>query len=85
MKNENFNPDFFIRLTESYNILVVEIKGEENRDENRSAAKYRDGKRHFKILNQKLTDDNKPWRYYFYFLSSDDFTKFFETIKQGVD
>jgi len=81
VKNENFNPDYFIRLADSNNVLVVEIKGEEDRDKNRSAAKFRDGKRHFATLNQKLGDSNEPWRYYFYFLSPEDFTKFFEMIK----
>ena len=82
VKNENFNPDYFIRLRDSNNVLVVEIKGEEDRDKNRSTAKFRDGKRHFATLNQELADANKPWRYYFYFLSPEDFTKFFEVVKE---
>lgn len=85
VKNENFNPDFFIRLRDSHDILVVEIKGEEDRDKNRSAAKFRDGKRHFATLNQKLADANKPWKYHFYFLAPDDFTRFFEAVKEGPD
>lgn len=83
VKNENFNPDFFILLRDSHNVLVVEIKGEEDRDKNRSAAKFRDGKRHFAMLNQKLVDAGKPWTYYFYFLSPEDFTKFFDAVKEG--
>lgn len=83
VKNENFNPDFFIRLRSSHDILVVEIKGEEDRDKNRSAAKCRDGKRHFDTLNQKLSTDGKPWRYHFYFLSPEDFTKFFDAVEEG--
>lgn len=83
VKNENFNPDFFIRLRDSQKVLVVEIKGEEDRDTNQNKAKFRDGKRHFTTLNQKLDDAGKPWRYYFYFISPDDFTKFFEAVKEG--
>lgn len=83
VKNENFNPDFFIRLKDSQKVLVVEIKGEEDRDTNQNKAKFRDGKRHFTTLNQKLDDAGKPWQYYFYFISPDDFTKFFEVVKEG--
>ena len=83
VKNENFNPDFFIRLKDSQKVLVVEIKGEEDRDTNQNKAKFRDGKRHFATLNQKLDDAGKPWQYYFYFISPDDFTKFFEVVKEG--
>jgi type III restriction enzyme len=85
LNNENFNPDFFIRLRDSYNVLVVEIKGEEDRDKNRSAAKFRDGKRHFETLNEKLSAAGKQWKYYFFFLSPEDFTKFFEAVKEGSD
>ncbi len=83
VKNENFNPDFFIRLKASHDVLVVEIKGEEDRDKNRSAAKFRDGKRHFETLNKKLVADGKPWKYYFYFLSPEDFTKFFKAVEES--
>jgi type III restriction enzyme len=69
VKNENFNPDYFVRLRDSHDILVIEIKGDEDRDSGRSAAKFRDGKRHFETLNEKLADAGKPWRYHFYFVS----------------
>ncbi len=83
VKNENFNPDFFIRLRASKDVLVVEIKGEEDRDKNRNAAKFRDGKRHFTTLNQKLASAGRPWTYYFYFLSPADFTKFFKAVEES--
>jgi type III restriction enzyme len=83
VKNENFNPDFFIRLRDSNNVLIIEIKGEEDRDPNRSAAKFRDGKRHFATLNEKLAADGKSWKYHFLFISPTDFTKFFEVLKEG--
>jgi type III restriction enzyme len=81
VRNENFNPDFFLRLKGSHDILVVEIKGEEDRDRNRTAAKFRDGRRHFETLNEKLVAMGEPWRYHFHFLSPDDFTSFFEQIR----
>jgi len=80
VRNGNFNPDFFLRLRESHGILVVEIKGEEDRDKNRSAAKFRDGKRHCATLNKKLAEAAEPRRYHFLFLSPNDFTKFFEEV-----
>jgi type III restriction enzyme len=83
VKNENFNPDFVIRLRGTKDILVVEIKGEEDRDKNRSAAKFRDGKRQFATLNQKLASANKSWTYCFLFLSPDDFTKSFKAVEEG--
>ncbi len=83
VRNENFNPDFFIRLRNSNDVLVVEIKGDEDRDMNRNTAKYRDGKRHFTTLNEKLSASGKNWKYYFFFLSPEDFTKFFLAVKNG--
>lgn len=84
VRHDNFNPDFFIRLAGSHNILVVEIKGEEDRDKNRSAAKFRDGKRHFDMLNYHLALAGEQWKYYFYFISPQDFTKFFEAAEGSI-
>src|SRR5439155_18133098 len=47
--NENFNPDFFIRVRGKHDILVVEIKAEGD-DSSRNRAKCRDGLAHFEIL-----------------------------------
>jgi type III restriction enzyme len=84
VRHDNFNPDFFIRLAGSHNVLVVEIKGEEDRDKNRSAAKFRDGKRHFDMLNYHLALNHEPWKYYFYFISPQDFTQFFTAVEAGL-
>jgi len=52
-KRGRFNPDFFIKIGD--NILVVEIKGDEEirepSDENK--AKFKAGKKHFQILNEQ--------------------------------
>jgi type III restriction enzyme len=82
VKNENFNPDFFIRLKKSHHVLAVEIK-EEGDDSNRNRAKYRDGKKHFATLNAELEKLGEPWRYHFMFLSPEDYTHFFGCIKDG--
>jgi type III restriction enzyme len=80
--NENFNPDFFIRMRGKHDILVVEVK-QDGDDTNRNRAKCRDGLEHFETLNAKLTELGEPWRYHFYFLSPEDFTKFFERVRAG--
>jgi type III restriction enzyme len=82
VKNENFNPDYFIRLKDSHDVLVVEIK-EEGDDSNRNRAKYRDGLKHFKTLNAKLEEMGESWRYHFKFLSPEDYTLFFGCITPG--
>ncbi len=80
--NENFNPDFFIKVAAKHQILVVEIKAEGD-DSNRNRAKCRDGLKHFETLNERLKEAGEEWRYYFYFLSPEDYTKFLEQVRVG--
>jgi len=80
--NEFFNPDFFLRLKDSHDVLVVEIK-QEGDDSNRNRAKFRDGKAHFERLNAALEAASEPWRYHFFFLSPEDYTGFFDRIRDG--
>ena len=81
VSNETFNPDFFVRVKDSHDILVVEIKAEGD-DSNRNRAKCRDGLKHFETLNARLATAGEPWRYHFYFLSPDDFAIFFDQVKE---
>jgi type III restriction enzyme len=78
--NENFNPDFFLKVEATHDILVVEIKADGD-DSNRNRAKCRDGLKHFDTLNERLIEEGKPWRYYFYFLSPEDYSSFFEQVR----
>jgi len=78
--NENFNPDYFIRVRAKHDILVVEVKMEGD-DTERNKAKFRDGVKHFDTLNAKLAEQKEPWHYHFYFLSPEDYTSFFENIR----
>jgi type III restriction enzyme len=80
--NERFNPDFFFRVRAKHDILAVEVKMEGD-DSNRNKAKYRDGQKHFNTLTTRLAEIKEPWRYHFYFLSSDDYTSFFENVRAG--
>ena len=78
--NENFNPDFFIKISSGHDILVIEVKAEGD-DSNRNRAKCRDGLKHFETLNERLIEAGEPWRYYFYFLSPEDYTSFFGQVR----
>jgi type III restriction enzyme len=80
--NENCNPDFFIKLNAGHDILVVEIKSEGD-DSDRNRAKCRDGLAHFETLNKRLKESGEPSRYFFYFLSPEDYTSFFDRVRTG--
>jgi type III restriction enzyme len=80
--NENFNPDYFLKLNTGKDILVVEVKAEGD-DSNRNRAKFRDGLEHFKRLNDRLKEAELPWRYHLYFLSAEDYTSFFQQVRNN--
>ena len=82
MVNEFFNPDFFIHLKNCHDVLVVEIK-QDGDDNNRNKAKFRDAMVHFTKLNTSLEAAEEPWRDYFYFLSPEDYTGFFDRLRDG--
>ncbi len=82
VKNETFNPDFFLKVKDTNDILVVETKKKDD-DSNKNKAKQRDAKTHFDNLNKKLEDKKIKDRYFFKFLSDDgsDIADFFQSIK----
>ena len=82
VKRENFNPDFFIKLKDKNEILVVEIKADSDTNQ-KNKAKYRDGKTHFDSLNKKLKENGIDWKYHFYFLSPEDRTEFFQAVRDS--
>jgi type III restriction enzyme len=82
VKRENFNPDFFLKILSKNEILVVEMKADGDNNQ-KNKAKYRDGKKHFNSLNAKLKENNIDWLYYFYFLSPEDITEFFQAVKDN--
>ncbi len=79
-KSENFNPDFFLKLKDRQEILVVETK-KDGDDSNKNRAKLRDGRKHFADLNGYLNSENKGWQYHFYFLSTQNIQDFFEAVR----
>ncbi|TSA30578.1 MAG: hypothetical protein D4R67_00165 [Bacteroidetes bacterium] len=78
-KRGRFNPDFFIKVKD--NILVVEIKGDEEirepSDENK--AKYKAAKKHFETLNEQ----QDKLKYYFNFLMPEDYDYYFDHLRSG--
>jgi len=84
VKNETFNPDFFLKVKGTHHIIVVETKKKDD-DSNKNKAKHRDAKAHFENLNKKLEEAKISERYYFKFLSDDgsDIADFFKSIKEG--
>lgn len=80
MKRENFNPDFLIKLKDEKDILVVEIK-DDNDSSRKNRAKYRDGKEHFEQLNTMLARNGIEWSYHFFFLSPEDYSPFFQAVR----
>lgn len=81
-KTEHFHPDFFLRLAGAEEVLVVEIK-QDGDDSSRNRAKLRDATKHFETVNERLTEKGEKWRYHFYFLSPDDYTSFFQQVRDG--
>ncbi len=82
VKRENFNPDFFLKMQSEKEIIVVEMKADGDTNQ-KNRAKYRDGKEHFKALNKRLKESKIDWKYYFYFLSPEDITDFFQSVKDN--
>lgn len=80
-RQENFNPDFFLWVKKTHDILVVEIKKEKD-DQQKNKAKLRDGIIHFNFLNTKLQENGIPDRYFLKFLSpeSNDISGFFQAV-----
>lgn len=74
-KQQNFNPDFFLKFGD--NIVVVEVKADGD-DSEENKAKYRWAKEHFDVLNEELKKNNIKQRYFFHFLSPDSYAEFVE-------
>jgi len=80
VRQDNFNPDYFLKKDDD--IIVVEIKKDDD-DSKKNKAKNRDGSRHFEDLNKALEANGISQRYYFIFLSPDDYVAFFQSVRDG--
>lgn len=83
-QQEEFNPDFFIKIHQNgidY-IVVVEIKADnDDSDENRSKLRWT--RQHFDDLNKELEEAEINQRYIFHFLSPNSYSEFFEYLRDG--
>lgn len=82
IKNQQFNPDFFIKMHKDNKIyyLVVEIKSDRD-DCEENKAKYKYAVEHFENLNQILEENNQNEEYIFHFLSPNAYSDFFDYVK----
>jgi type III restriction enzyme len=80
--NENFISDTFLRINSGHDILVIELKVEGDYS-NRNRAKCQDGLKLFETLNERLAEAGEPRRYYFYFLSPEDYTSSFGQVRNN--
>ena len=79
-----FNPDFFILIQQGdfEHISVVEIKSDDDdSDENIQKNKYAID--HFKELNNRLSEKGIQQRYFFNFLSPQNFNDYFAYLRDG--
>jgi len=83
-KNQQFNPDFFIKIHHSgidY-IVVVEVKSDgDDSDENK--AKLRWTRQHFTDLNREIEESEIKQEYIFHFLSPNSYAEFFQYLRDG--
>jgi type III restriction enzyme len=77
-KQGTFNPDMFIRLADSTDILVVELKDDDDTsDENK--AKFRSATEHFEAVNLLQAD----LKYHVKFISPRSYDAFFQAVQDG--
>jgi len=83
-KTQTFNPDFFIKVTQSKktHFVVVEIKSDGDvSDENKAKLKY--ARQHFEDLNKELAEQSISQVYHFHFLSPKSYDVFFDALANG--
>lgn len=78
---KEFNPDFFIKI--GSNIIVIETKAD-NDITKENSSKMKDAQKHFMKLNEKLSEKNRPERYYFNVLSPSSYSTFEAMLKDGT-
>ena len=77
----SFNPDFIIKLSKKNpTYIFIEIK-EDGDDSIENKGKNKAAKEHFKLLNEKLSEEEINEKYMFHFLSPDDYETFFEYLR----
>jgi type III restriction enzyme len=78
-KQGTFNPDLFLRLADSDDVIVVELKDDgDASDENK--AKYRYAQAHFEAVNALQSET----RYTIKFVSPESYDGFFQAVQDGT-
>ena len=81
-KRGEFNPDFFVLLEKTDEVLVVETKMDDDvTDQN--IGKLAAAKSYFQKVNELLADEGSNRRHSFHFLSPVDYDKFFAALRKG--
>ena len=79
-----FNPDFFILVEKSgvEYIAVVETKADDD-DSDENKAKWKYSNEHFNTLNSVLAEKKIKRKYFFHFVSPNNYNEFFACLKDG--
>lgn len=81
-KVSSFNPDFIIKLSKKDPTYVfIEIK-DDGDDSLKNKGKNKAAKKHFKLLNEKLSEKGINEKYLFHFLGPGDYEAFFEYLRR---
>jgi type III restriction enzyme len=82
--SHTFNPDFFILLRDNKfeYISVVEIKSDGS-DTEENKQKYKYALEHFKLLNESLKKNKIKQKYFFNFLSPENYSDYFAWLRDG--
>jgi type III restriction enzyme len=81
-KRGEFNPDFFVLLDKTDEVVVVETKMDDDvTDQN--IGKLAAAKSYFQKVNELLADEGSARRYSFHFLSPVDYDKFFAVLRKN--
>lgn len=81
-KAGEFNPDFFIWLAETDDVVVVETKADTD-DSPMNVGKLEAATEHFRVVNEYLEVEGSERRYHFHFLSPSDYDGFFDALRAG--
>jgi type III restriction enzyme len=81
-KHGVFNPDFFLLLEDSNDVIVVETKGDAD-DSAINAGKVEHALKHFETVNDLLEHAGESRRYQFHMVSPKDYDRFFEKLRAG--
>jgi type III restriction enzyme len=81
-KRGSFNPDFLLLREDADEVVVVEVKADEDiTDQNRGKLAFASA--YFTKVNQLLAARSEPRRYQFHFVSPCDYDDFFAGLRDG--